>query len=269
VRVLKVLRDGPQHELVEVETALMLEGDFEESYTRGDNSRVITTDTMKNTVYALAKQHLEPEIEPFGVALGNHFLGRFPQVTRVTVQLIEHPWARLAVGGLPHPHSFHERGRSKPFAEIVCERGQASVESGVKDLLILKSSGSGFVGYVKDEFTTLPETRDRILATNLSARWHYSRAPRNYTASNRRALEVMLDTFATRYSPSVQTTLHEMAQAALESVPEMDRVQICMPNQHCLLVNLAPFQLENANEIFVPTDEPHGQIEAIVSRGEV
>ena len=132
--------------------------------------------------------------------------------------------------------------------------------------MLLKSTGSGFAGYVKDEMTTLPETRDRILATTLSADWQFARAPANYARPNRTALEAMLKVFATHYSPSVQATLFEMAQAALEAVPELDRVRLAMPNKHYLLVNLAPFDLENANEIFVPTEEPHGQIEATVSR---
>jgi urate oxidase len=182
------------------------------------------------------------------------------------VRVAEQRWERLTVDGQPHAHSFAGGGRARPFAVATCSRGSASIESGVEELMLLKSAGSGFAGYVKDEMTTLPETRDRILATNLSADWHFARTLSSYAQPNRAALEAMLKVFATRYSPSVQATLFEMAQAALEAVPELDRVRLVMPNKHYLLVNLAPFDLENANEIFVPAEEPHGQIEAIVSR---
>ena len=266
VRVLKVTRHGERHELKEVEVSVMLAGDFESSYTGGDNSLVVPTDTMKNTVQALAKDHLGEDLERFGLFLGEHFLAKYPQVTRATVRLAEHRWERMTVDGQPHPHSFTEGGRARPFTEVTSARDGASVESGIEDLLILKSTGSGFAGFPKDEFTTLPETRDRILVTNMRAAWHFTGEPSSYRTANEQALAAMLKVFATRYSPSVQTTLFDMAQAALEAVPQIDRVRLTMPNKHCLLVNLAPFGLENANEIFVPTDEPHGQIEATVER---
>lgn len=266
VRVLKVFRHGERHEVKEVGVSVGLEGDFESSYTRADNSLVVPTDTLKNTVYALAKEKLGDEIEPFGLALGQLLLDRYPQVTQAIVRVDEQRWERMTVDGKLHTHSFAGGGRARPFAIATCSRGATSIESGVEDLSLLKSAGSGFAGYVKDEMTTLPETRDRILSTTLSADWHFARAPASYAQPNREALEAMLKVFATRYSPSVQATLFEMAQAALEAVPELDRVRLSMPNKHCLLVNLAPFDLENANEIFVPTEEPHGQIEATVSR---
>jgi len=266
VRVLNVFRHGERHDLKEVEVSVMLEGDFESSYARGDNSLVIPTDTMKNTVYALAKDKLGDEIERFGMALGEHFLTKYSQVSKATLRLTEHRWERMSVDGQPHAHSFTEASRATPFAEVRCERGGSTVESGVEDLLILKSTGSGFTGYVKDEFTTLPETKDRILATNMCVNWRFEKTPVSYAQANKIALDAMLKIFATRYSPSVQTTLYEMAEAALKAVPEIDRVRLTMPNKHCLLVNLAPFDLDNANEVFVPTDEPHGQIEATVSR---
>jgi urate oxidase len=266
VRVLKVVRHGERHDLREADVSVMLEGDFESSYTRGDNSLVVPTDTMKNTVYALTKEHFGDELEGFGRALGGHFLKKYPQVSRVTVRLTGHDWTRMSIDGQPHAHSFTEGGRARPFAEVTSARDHTTIEAGVEDLLILKSTGSGFTGYPKDEFTTLPETRDRILATNMRAVWRFSGEPSSYRAANDTALTAMLKVFATRYSPSVQTTLFDMAQAALAAVPQIDRVRLTMPNKHCLLVNLAPFGLENKNEIFVPTDEPHGQIEAEVAR---
>ncbi len=267
VRVLKVFRSGAQHDLREVEVSVLLDGDFDASFSKADNRLVVPTDTMKNTVNLLAKDKLGSEIERFGVALGEHFLARYPQVSKVTVGLAEHRWQRMSIDGEAHPHSFTEAGRAQPFAQVVCARGvAATVESGIQDLLILKSTSSGFEGYPKDEFTTLPETKDRILATRLKATWFWTKPPADFRAANDRLLDAMLAKFAGPYSPSVQATLYWMAGAALEAVPEISRISLAMPNQHCLLVNLAPFGCANDNEIFVPTDEPHGQIEATIAR---
>ena len=266
VRVMKVTRRAKQHELKEVEVSVMLEGDFTKSYTDGDNSAVVPTDTMKNTVNALAKKHLGAEIETFGLSLGGHFLKRYAQVRQVTIQLTERLWQRMPVNGRPNRHSFIGSAKEQPFAKVVCSRGRAVVESGIQDLLILKTTESGFEGFPRCEFTTLPETKDRIMATNLAASWVYERTPASYAKANAKILAAMLKVFATQYSPSVQTTLYQMAEAALRAVPQISRVNLKMPNKHCLLINLAPFGLENENEIFVPTDEPHGQIEATVTR---
>ena len=266
VRVLKVLRQGARHALKEVEVSVMLQGDFEASYTRADNSRVVPTDTMKNTVYVLARRALGADNEPFGLALGEHFLKTYPQVAQVEIGLSERSCDRMVAGAAPQDHSFVQNSPARAVAGIVCSRAGSRVESGIEDLLILKSTGSGFEGFPRDKYTTLPETRDRILATRMKATWAYERPPANYTETNRGIVEAMLSVFAANYSPSVQVTLFQMGEAALRTAPEIASARLAMPNQHCLLVNLEPFGLDNPNEIFVPTDEPHGQIEAIVSR---
>jgi urate oxidase len=266
VRVMKVTRNGSEHSIKEVEVSVALEGDFVTSYTSGDNSKVVPTDTMKNTVHALAKQHLGDEIERFGAALGEHFLKRYSQVQKVTIGMTERIWARLAVAGQLHPHTFVGGHRFEPVAEVICSREKVVVTSGVQNHLILKSTQSGFEGYPKCEYTTLPETSDRIMATNLEARWVYSKTPTSYGKANHEALKAMHEVFAKHYSPSVQTTLYQMAEAALKAVPEISQVTLKMPNKHYLLINLKPFGLENNNEVFLPTDEPHGQIEATVTR---
>jgi urate oxidase len=266
VRVLKVSRQDGRHRLKEVDVSVMFEGAFAAAYTQADNGPVVPTDTMKNTVNALAREHLGEDIENFGAALGQHFLKRYGQVRQATIRLVEHCWEPMTVDGQPHAHSFIEAGRARPFAQVVCGRETTSVESGVEDLLILKSTGSGFAGFPRDEFTTLPETHDRILATNVKAAWAWKPAPQSYFRTNRAILDAMLKVFAATYSPSVQATLFQMGEAALQAEPGISQVHLVMPNQHCLLVNLAPFGLDNKNEIFVPTDEPHGQIEATVVR---
>lgn len=266
VRVLKVFREGKKHSIKELEVQVMLQGDFDASFTKADNRLVVATDSMKNIVNVLARQKLGPETEAFGLTLGEHFLKTYKHVSRVEVTLTEHGWDRITVGGKPHAHSFVEKSTAKPFAKIVSTRKETVVESGIEDLLILKTTASGFENFLRDEFTTLPETGDRVLATKLKAIWTYQETPKSHSATNAKILDAMLAVFAGNYSPSVQVTLFEMGETALKAAPEISRIHIAMPNRHCLLVNLTPFGLENRNELFVPTDEPHGQIEGTVER---
>lgn len=265
VRVLKILRDGATHRIKDLNVQVMLEGDLESSYTAGDNSKVVPTDTIKNTINALAKEHLGDQIERFGLALGKHFL-RFPQVARVMVEMLERDWHRLEVNGKPHAHSFRAGGESRMFGRVISTREKQTVQSGIRDLIILKSTGSGFADYPRDEFTTLKETTDRILGTSFSATWDFSKDPGDYRVTNSAIMSAMLEVFAENYSPSAQTTLYQMGEAALEACEEISRIDLAMPNKHCLLIDLSPFGLENKNEVFVPIDEPHGQIEATVGR---
>ncbi|HVM48579.1 MAG TPA: urate oxidase [Candidatus Acidoferrum sp.] len=267
VRLMKVSRQGAQHSLKELTVSVLLEGDFGASYTGSDNRLVVPTDTIKNTVNLLAHQKLGQENEEFGALLGRHFLDTYPQVRRVEIELSERVWDRLICAGKPHAHSFQGGTTARQLATVACTREGSVVESGVAGLLILKTTDSGFEGYLKDKFTTLRETNDRILATNLQAKWTYSGRPRDYVAANAAALSAMLDAFAGTYSPSIQRTLFQMGEAALKAVPEIAKVSLSLPNQHCLLVDLSPLGVENKNVLFVPTDEPHGLIEGTVSRG--
>ncbi len=266
IRVMKVSRTGARHSLKELDVSVMLRGDFNASYTSADNRLVVTTDTMKNTVYALAREKLGAETEDFGLVLGEHFLKTYPQVAQADIGITERGWERMTVRAEAHPHAFVQQNTARTSAQVTCTRGGSSVASGIEDLLILKTAGSGFEGYVQDRFTTLPPTKDRIMATKLKATWAYEQRPANYSATNRAIVEAMLGVFAQNYSPSVQATLFQMGEAALAEAPEISQVSLIMPNKHCLLVNLAPFGLENPHEIFVPTDEPHGQIEGTLSR---
>src|SRR6476659_4752317 len=266
VRVMKILRDGPVHTLKDLEVAAHLKGDFESSYTSGDNTKVVPTDTIKNTINIFARQHLGPEIERFALMLGEHFLTRYEQLRDAEIQISERQWERLAVDGEPHPHSFQAGGEGRMFTRVTCDRTTKTVRSGIRDLVILKSTGSGFENYPKDEFTTLPETADRILATSFGATWTFKEQPDNYNRANQAILSAMLRIFANSYSPSAQTTLFQMGEAALSACPEISGLDLAMPNKHCLLINLAPFGLENKNDVFVPTDEPHGDITATVTR---
>lgn len=268
VRVLKILRDGAVHRIKDIDVAALLQGDFATSYTSGDNTKVVATDTIKNTINVLSKQHLGDEIERFAIFVSEHFLQKYPQVREAKIDIFERDWRRMEMEGKPHPHSFVAGGTGRMFAAVVCNRASQVVRSGVRDLLILKSTGSGFEKYPKDEFTTLLETADRILATSFSATWTFGKLPADCRKANDAILAAMLKVFAENYSPSAQTTLFQVGEAALAACPETLHVDLAMPNKHCLLIDLSPFGLENKNEVFVPTDEPHGQIEASVARDE-
>ena len=267
VRLMKVARQGERHELQNLTVKIAFEGDFTEVHTTGDNSLVLPTDTMKNTVYTLSQQTQEiEEIEVFAMRLANYFLTSNPQVTRTIIEIEEHNWTRIAVGGEPHEHSFIKGGDEKRTAIISAARDGATVESGIEDLIVLKTTRSGFVGYIKDQYTTLPETTDRIFATSIKAVWRYANANAATGDAWRDVRQTILETFAEHDSLSVQHTLYAMGEAVLEKFSDIAEIAFSLPNIHCLPVDFTRFGLENDNRIFVPTDEPHGLIEARLSR---
>lgn len=267
VRLTKVTRRTDRHELKELSVDVQLEGDFSATYLHGDNAQVVATDTMKNIVYVCAKPHALDHLESFGADLAGHFLRHYPQVASVTIDLVEQPWQRIMIGGADHSHAFHGGGAEKRTGRITCGRGQEPrIESGLDDLLLLKTTDSSFTGFVRDAFTTLPESTDRIFATALSARWLFAATPSDYDLAHRQIRAAMLETFARHKSLSVQQTLHAMGVAALDACPAIDEIDLRMPNKHRLLVNLQPFGLENNNEIFVATDEPFGLITGTLRR---
>ncbi|MEP6823098.1 MAG: factor-independent urate hydroxylase, partial [Chthoniobacterales bacterium] len=266
VRVLKILREGATHTIKEVDVTVLLKGDFDGSYIAADNSKVVPTDTIKNTVNVLSKEHLGREIQRFGLSLGQHFLKRYEQVASASIEISAKNWTRMQIDGQPHPHAFLAGSDAKNWTRIVCTRDSETIESGVRDLLILKSTGSGWAGYPKCENTTLPETNDRILATSFDATWTWSSAPKDYDSADDSILAAMLKAFANNFSPSAQASVFQMAEAALQACPEISRVEAKMPNKHYILINTKPFGLENQNEIFVPTDDPFGVIEGTVVR---
>lgn len=267
VRVMRIHRDGDRQEVRELTVKALLTGDFSRSYTDADNSRTVSTDTVKNVVNIVARENLALDTEPFCVALADRLLGLYDQVEAASVTAHETKWTRLEVGGVPHPHSFVLDGNGKPFAEVVATRGgRTAMRSGVSGFTFMKSTASGWADFAKDAYTTIPEARDRMCATSMEAVWRWRSAPSSHAAANTKILGTMLEVFATTYSNSVQDSLYRMAAAALEAVPEIDEVSLACPNKHYLLVDLSRFDLTNDNQVFLPTDEPHGQIECVVAR---
>lgn len=265
VRLVKVSRRPDGHDLHDLTVDVGLEGDFDAAYVDGDNAGLLATDTMRNTVYALATEDPIDQIESFGALLVEHFLAA-PGVTRARVQIVEHPWARLSAGGRPHEHAFQRGSGGERVAIVVGDGGEPEIEAGIDDLLVLKTTASGWEGFLRDRYTTLAETSDRILATIITARWSYRGRDIDFGASWAAVREAILEAFSDHYSPSVQFTLHHMGTAVLDTRPEVDRISFSLPNKHHLLYDLGRFGLENQNEIFQATDEPYGLIEGTVER---
>jgi urate oxidase len=267
VRVMKVQRDGPLHTVKEWKVEVLLSGDFETCFTVGDNSAILPTDTMKNTVYSRARESTAECIEDFARELAEFFLARNPQVERVAITIAGTAWDHALVRGKPHPSTLvRGSNETETTAVTYVQGGEVSVTSGLDGLVLLKTANSGFEGYPKDSLTTLPETADRLLGTSMRAQWKYESAVLPFEQLRSKLRETLIQAFAEHDSKSVQHTLYAMAQAALEAVPQIMDVELAMPNKHCLLVDLSRFGQTNPNQIFVPTDEPFGNIVARIRR---
>jgi|SRR5215210_1901454 len=266
IRLVKVVRGADRHELRDLTVDVTLEGDFEAAHLRGDNAGLLATDTMRNTVYALAKDHLTGSIEAFGAVLVDHFLDAGPTVEQARVRIVEYPWDRIRVDGRGHEHSF-VRGSGERTALVKGDPGGSRVEAGIDDLLVLKTTNSGFQGFLRERYTTLPETDDRILATVITASWSYGDATGlDFDGLWRGVRQRILATFTDHYSPSVQDTLYRMGKAVLDEFHEVEKIHLSLPNKHYLLYDLGRFGMENDNEIFHATSEPYGLIEGTVQR---
>ncbi len=289
VRLSRIVRRADQHEFNEWTVHVLLYGDFETSYTEADNSNILPTDTMKNTVYFLARQSKASTIEEFAMELGDYFLKNNFQISKACVEIEEKLWEHMIVDGEPEPATFKLCGPELRTVAVVRERvGAWAITSGVDGLAVLKTSKSSFTGYIQDKLTTLKPATDRIFGTRATVRWDFSKdAPdeagartqmiasafrkmqgetHDFAGVRERIVAALLKSFAAHDSKSVQHTLFDMGKAALDAAPEIARIHLIMPNLHHLLADLTPFGLDNPNHIFVPIDEPHGTIEATVER---
>lgn len=267
VRLVRLKRNQDGHELREWMLEILFQGDFLSCYRDGDNSKILPTDTMKNTVYSLARRSSALTMEDFAKELIDFFLDANPQVSDAEVAVSEKKWERLVARGQPHPTSFVQSSQERQTAKVGRgQDGSFSVLSGLENLILMKTAGSGFEGYVRDSLTTLPPTTDRLLGTSVRANWRYSSADADFGRAREKVREALLISFAEHLSKSVQHTLYAMGTCVLNGVPEVGEISLSMPNLHCLLVDLSRFAQDNPNEIFVPIDEPHGYIEACIRR---
>ena len=263
--VVRVTRNGATHEVKDLNVSVALAGDFGDTHLTGDNSKVVPTDTQKNTVFAFAREPIG-EIEDFGIRLARHFVNEFASVYRARVSIQECAWERISAEGKPHDHAFVRAGSEQRLASVTCTDDGTWVVGGIGDLVVLKSTGSEFHGFVKDRFTTLPETHDRILATSVVARWRYAGTDVDWRQSHAEIRRLLLETFATRHSLSLQQTLYAMSEAVLEARREVAEIRMTMPNKHHFVVDLTPFGMANDNEVFYASDRPYGLIEGTVTR---
>jgi urate oxidase len=266
--IVRVTKTDSVHDLKDMTVSVALAGDFAATHLTGDNRLVLPTDTQKNTVFAFAKEPVG-ELEDFALRLARHFVREHGSIQRARVSISEQPWTRINIGGHPHPHSFERAGTEQRTAMVTCMRDSEWVVSGLTGLTLLKSTGSEFWGFRQDRYTTLPETRDRVLATEIDARWRYRGADVDWMQARREARRLLIETFAAKHSLSLQQTLFSMGQVVLEARPELAEVRLSMPNKHHFLVDLEPFGLSNENEVFFASDRPYGLIEGTVTQDDV
>ncbi|WP_409185558.1 factor-independent urate hydroxylase [Amycolatopsis sp. VS8301801F10] len=264
-RLVRVDRAGDEHRLTDLTVSVSLSGDLSDTHLTGANDKVLATDTQKNTVFAFARDGIG-EIEDFALRLARHFVSSQESIHLARVGIVAHPWERLRVGGRPAHHSFVRSGAGTRTARVTYDGERAWVLGGVEDLTVLNSTGSEFWGFPRDEYTTLAEVKDRILATAVSATWRFSVEETDWAHAHETAVATLLDAFGGTHSLSLQQTLYAMGQAVLEAVPEIAEIRFSLPNKHHFLVDLEPFGLDNPGEVFYAADRPYGLIEGTVLR---
>ncbi|MFM9614449.1 factor-independent urate hydroxylase [Streptomyces niveiscabiei] len=269
-RVVRVVRDGATHHIKDLNVSVSLSGDMTEVHYSGSNASVLPTDTTKNTVYAFAKEYGIDSAEQFGIDLARHFVTSQETIHQARVRIEEFAWERIANAG-EGEHSFVRKGQETRLAQVTFDGTSWEIVSGLKDLTVLNSTNSEFWGYVKDEYTTLPEAYDRILATDVAARWRFNWSGAeeelpNWQESYEETKRHILEAFAETYSLSLQQTLYAMGARVVEHRPEIDEIRFSLPNKHHFLVDLKPFGLKNDNEVYFAADRPYGLIEATILR---
>ncbi|UNK70953.1 factor-independent urate hydroxylase [Microbacterium sp. H1-D42] len=267
VRVVKVTRDSDRHEIEDLSVSSQLRGDFAAAHLAGDNGHVVPTDTQKNTVFAFARAGIGSP-EQFLLRLSDHFTSSFDWVQGGRWSAESYAWERISVDGQGHDHSFVRKGQETRTALVVADGAARHVIAGLTGLTVLKTTESGFAGYPKDRYTTLPETADRILATDVTARWRYVEGARDldFNALYDDVKRLLLEEFTQRYSAALQTTMFDMGRRVLEAHPEIAEIRMSLPNNHHFVVDLTQFDLDNPNEVFFAADRPYGLIEASISR---
>jgi urate oxidase len=265
-RVVRIYRDTPRHEIHDINVSTCLRGDFSAAHLVGDQSDVLPTDTQKQTAYAYAKEKGLLAVEDYGLALARHFVGDVEPVVGARIEIDEYAWERAVVGGVEHDHTFIRKGQDVRTAAITVDDTGEYVVGGLKDLIILKSTGSEFAGFLTDPYTILEPTHDRVMATSLTAQWRFTTTEVDWNAVYEGVKAQLVEQFAVVQSLALQQTLYHMGKAVLETYPEITEVRLAAPNKHHFVYDLKPFGLENPNEVFNADDRPYGFIQATVLR---
>ncbi|QEL61658.1 urate oxidase [Candidozyma auris] len=264
VKFLKVKRDrhNPKvQEVLQANCQVLLRGDFDVSYTEADNSPIVPTDTVKNTILIEAKNTEVWPIERFAAHLAKHFTTKYNHVSGVEVTIVQDVWTKDQKNVLTY---------NKPSNKV-------TIVSGIKDLKVMKSTGSMFYGYNECDYTTLKPTTDRILSTNVDASWKFEshlsslddvvQKAKNGLFDNvyESARKITLDRFAIENSPSVQATMYNMSLEILDAAPAVDTVSYELPNIHFILYNLEWKGINN-DDLYYPSSDPNGLIKSTVGR---
>ncbi len=269
-RLVRIYRDAAQHQIRDLNVSTSLRGNFADAYLHGDQANVLPTDSQKNTAYAFALERGVTQIETYALALARHFADDIEPVHAARVEVDEYGWERVQLKDGSHPHAFIPASQEVRTTTATVEgRGReqrAWVLSGLRDLVLLKSTGSEFAGFLHDRYTTLAETHDRVLATSLTARWRHMRPEGNWDALHASIRQVLIEQFATVYSRALQQSLWEMGKAVLAAHEEIAEIRLSAPNKHHFLVDLSPFGLDNRGEVFHADDRPYGLIQCAVQR---
>ncbi|XP_016100091.1 uricase-like [Sinocyclocheilus grahami] len=273
VKVFHIRREGIHHHITELIADVQLTLKTRKDYLTGDNSDIIPTDTIKNTVHALAKLKGIKTIEGFALDICEHFLTAFNHVTRVRVNIDEVPWKRLEKNGVEHTHAFIHCPEARHFCEVEQHLSMTPVvHSGIKDMKVLKTTQSGFEGFLRDRFTTLTDAKDRFFCTSVYARWRYNTHVNvAFDAAWKTVKDTIIQTFAGpydrgEYSPSVQKTLYETQVLVLDRIPQVEEIEITMPNQHYFVIDMTKIGLSNKDEVYLPLDNPSGNITGTIRR---
>ena len=282
-RVVRFQRDSPRHEIVDLNVSSVLRGDFADAYLHGDQSKVLPTDTQKNVIYAFSKKFGQEggvaSVEAYAVELARHFVDTTGPVTGSRIDVDSYPWTRAEVAGREHDHTWTRTGSEVRTVAVTVDGkseggGQVThVVAGLKEFTLLKSTGSAFKDFLVDDYTTLPPTEDRVMATSLVAQWRYDASCLaegfDFDAAYADVKQAMIAQFATVQSLALQQTLWHMGSAAIETVPAVVEVRLAAPNKHHFLYDVGRFGLENPGEVFHADDRPYGLIQATIARDDV
>jgi len=266
IHLLRVAKQQGRHDIRDIALSIRVEGDFEAAHVSGDNRKILPADTMKNTAYALARQHSIEPLENFGLHLIEHFLTYNPQVTRVIIEASENIWVRLPHGGKPHPSTFSRTGNEERTSRLSGTREGTQVRAGIENLIVLKTSNSAFEDFKKDPYTTLPEEGERILSTTIHADWLYLGEEAEFGPLWHGVRQMLLETFAEHDSQSLQHTLYAMGEAILQNFENISEIHLSLPSTHFRLADLAPLGMDNPGTLFLPSDEPQAAIEATLKK---
>ncbi|KGJ79521.1 urate oxidase [Cryobacterium roopkundense] len=267
-RIVRIYRDTPRHEIHDISVSTALRGDFAAAHLAGDQSQVLPTDTQKQTAYSFAKEKGLLSIESYALNLATHFVDHIAPVHNARIEVEEFAWERVVLDGTEHDHTWVRRGQETRTASVTVDgTGDAQrtwVIGGLKDLVILKSTGSEFAGFMQDQYTLLQPTNDRVMATSLTAEWRFSSTDVEWEDAYAQIRQLLIKQFAMVHSLALQQTLYEMGKAILEACPFITEVRLSAPNKHHFLYDLSPFGVENTNEVFYASDRPYGLIQTTV-----